>query len=247
MKKLYHISLDFGKNDDLCFIPRIPASAADGEDKTIKRVCLSDSIEGCINLADLSNGDLKSHLFPIKSEKSSPIKVYEFHIDTDSILYPNQISKYVPDAEIFGEYWYTNPNGIRATKVYYIQIDKNFLVDEIKLSNGWIRPHFKNINYSICDIYPSLKQDGKQIFEFYLKKDLINNELNIDTIIFKIKFAMLMLQSDIANAMHLADYGETYKIESQFIENENKVIVSVNSSFFAITKNDILEKINEFI
>lgn len=117
MKKLYHISLNFIEPDDKPFIARTPYSTAEYEDEATKRVCLSDSIEGCLNLVNWTENLLIKKLI-LKNGKSCPIRVYEFefNIDNKNLLGPKKVSKYVPDAELFNEYWYIGEKEIYPTK-----------------------------------------------------------------------------------------------------------------------------------
>lgn len=46
--KLYHITLDTWRK--LKFYPRVPVTIRDDENFTQERICLSDSIENCLNL-----------------------------------------------------------------------------------------------------------------------------------------------------------------------------------------------------
>ena len=48
-KYLYHISLEGNINEEKLFIPRIPRITMDTEDKLIPRICVSETIRGCID------------------------------------------------------------------------------------------------------------------------------------------------------------------------------------------------------
>ena len=104
---LFHISKDISVKEKV-FIPRIPKNRLQSENKTLKRVCLSDALETCISA------------FPYKSEvihylsskKPTYLSVYTvdkalFHEET--IKKPEEVVNWVADAEIRQEYWITKP------------------------------------------------------------------------------------------------------------------------------------------
>lgn len=101
--KLYHISYNLAEPLDKEFIPQIPDNTINGEDQSYARVCLSDSIEGCINAAE-------DKLPFYEDEDSAPIIVWEkeFSLSDKNLvkwqyLYENGL---VPDAALTHEYWY---------------------------------------------------------------------------------------------------------------------------------------------
>lgn len=119
--KLYHVSLDL--LHDGVFIPRIPKNRIPNEDSTYKRVCFSDSLEGC--LAALPMGTTLEE--EIIEDQNGVVRVFE--IDTEDfgstlILTPNQLQfkKLVPDAVVNGEYWIRTT--FKAKRTYLIQIQR---------------------------------------------------------------------------------------------------------------------------
>ena len=101
--KLYHVSYDTTEPLDKEFIPKIPQNTATGENESIPRVCLSDSIEGCINAIEDNFGNYED-------EDRATIIVWEseFSLFDDKLLcwqylYENDL---VPDAALTHEYWY---------------------------------------------------------------------------------------------------------------------------------------------
>lgn len=98
---LYHVTPDI-KSYKKTFVPRIPEKTMPGEDKSIPRVCFSESIVGALRAI---------YYNPYTVEKfGREIAVYE--IDTDDIdpkflknwqeLYDTQL---VPDANLTKEWW----------------------------------------------------------------------------------------------------------------------------------------------
>lgn len=100
---LYHTSYDLGEPLFKMFVPKIPHNPETGEDNTQARICLSDSIEGCINAMEFQSS--------IASNKQIiPIVVWEKEFSFDDpflrdwkFLYEQDL---VPDAALTHEYWY---------------------------------------------------------------------------------------------------------------------------------------------
>lgn len=103
------------------FEPRIPKSILKGEDEETKRICLSNSLDGCltsapwggVNFEDLSTNTI--------------FRVYEFDsndVEEGNLIYPDELYRkdLVIDAEITGEHWVINQT-LKPKKVYYIKID----------------------------------------------------------------------------------------------------------------------------
>lgn len=97
---LYHVSLE-----PVChLIPRVPESRAPGEDNTRKRICLSTSIENCINAMPGSG----SSLLCLRRLGITPVLfVYRVQVrwNADYLVYPHQIKHLVCDAEETKEHW----------------------------------------------------------------------------------------------------------------------------------------------
>lgn len=129
--KLYHVSV-FLQDKKVLFKPRVPESAAEGENATIERICFSISIENCIKA-----------IGPSKFKSGTKFMVFEADIDADSeSLIPPQAlfdRNYVKDALENEEYWYTDSIELDG-KFYIIEnIDyepqislKCVTIDEIK-------------------------------------------------------------------------------------------------------------------
>lgn len=100
--KLYHVSFDLTEPLHKEFIPRIPGNSMKEEDETIPRICLSDSIQGCIR---------SICGYPKDDSGCACIIVWEHEFQEDNALcswrylYENNL---VPDAAVTHEYWYTN-------------------------------------------------------------------------------------------------------------------------------------------
>lgn len=97
---LYHVSLEPVTH----FIPRVPENRAPGEDCIQKRICLSTSIESCINAMPGSGASLLC----LQRLGINPVLfVYrvQVHRNTDYLVYPHQIKQAVCDAEETEEHW----------------------------------------------------------------------------------------------------------------------------------------------
>lgn len=122
--KLYHVSLDLG---ELNFIPRVPENRAVGEDDIVPRICLSDSIEGCLSAVPWGGGDLDEKVFSLSYDSSSVlIRVYEFDsekIAEENLIAPNVLFEedLVRDAVFNGEYWVKNQS-IEPDTSYLIKL-----------------------------------------------------------------------------------------------------------------------------
>lgn len=97
--KLYNVTFDL-KNTNNILTPAIPESAGNGENKEIKRVCLTDSIEHCFQAIASCNREVR---------KGAKFIIKEVDVEEDELLItPDFLFKegYVPDALENNEYWY---------------------------------------------------------------------------------------------------------------------------------------------
>lgn len=134
-KTLYHISRDFEENIET-FIPRIPTRRAGDEDKTILRICTSDTLEGCM----IAHPNLWYHMYEYpeadyacpyemmdrivtlldyEAEQGFLVKIYEFQVEKEHVMFPQELKEkgLLPDVDFTNEHWI-----IKETKphqVYY--------------------------------------------------------------------------------------------------------------------------------
>lgn len=122
--KLYHVSYDKISK----FVPRIPKDRLLGEDGTVPRICLSISIENCIN----AKPNQAEALFLAREQGiPMPIYVYEFdseQIPADKLVEPQILyDKYdVLDALDNKEYWLLDGT-VPYVETRYECIGGNFL------------------------------------------------------------------------------------------------------------------------
>jgi hypothetical protein len=89
------------KENPYLFIPRVPVYGACVEDRTIPRICLSTSIETCIQAIAYGNRDIRP---------GSKFRIFytDISLDDPNLKYPEDIVDKVPDSIINNEYWYTD-------------------------------------------------------------------------------------------------------------------------------------------
>lgn len=112
--ELYHISQDV-ENLNRCFVPRIPLSTSLNENKTVPRICFSNSVSGCFSAVPGENRSKIIHsgdkfvLYKLNVKK-------KLCILNRSIITPHELHrrKFVSDAIINGEYWVTVPVFIKG-------------------------------------------------------------------------------------------------------------------------------------
>lgn len=146
---LYHVSMDTADTDTV-FFPRVPGSASEQEDKGIPRVCLSDSIEHCLQAMPFDSR--------IKLAKGTRIAVYT--VDSEDIaagrlVTPEELwSRHlVPDAPATREYWSLDP--VRFTRKVLCVEDFSF---EHALMPCCIDP--EDVRAVVSSIFPELDTGG---------------------------------------------------------------------------------------
>ena len=122
--KLYHISGYIDNLKEKKFIPRIPKCKMDFENKSIKRICFSDSILGCLkSLPEYGNGvGSKSNM---KLKLGIPIFFDVYTIDSEDVnkIYSPEFlfkNNYVKDSLKTKEYWVLSE--VTAKKEFRIEI-----------------------------------------------------------------------------------------------------------------------------
>lgn len=122
--KLYHISYDKVLN----FVLRVPKNRLPEEDSTTPRICLSTSIEKCVN----AKPNQAQALYLAKKQSfRMAMYVYEFHTDEiaeDKLIGPKQLKEkyHVLDAINNNEYWLLDCN-VPYQEMRYEVIDGVFL------------------------------------------------------------------------------------------------------------------------
>ena len=98
---LYNVTFNI-KDKRNILEPSIPDSAGDGENKTIKRVCLTDSIAHCMQAIAVGNRDIRVGATLIIREVSLK------NLDKKLLISPRELKErgLVPDALENNEFWY---------------------------------------------------------------------------------------------------------------------------------------------
>ena len=97
--KLYNVTFDLNNTNNV-LTPAIPESAGNGENKEIKRVCLTDSVEHCFQAIASCNREIR---------KGAKFIIKEVDVEKDELLITPDFlfnEGYVPDALENNEYWY---------------------------------------------------------------------------------------------------------------------------------------------
>lgn len=178
-KKLYHVS--FSCDIIETFQPRVPLHRCKDEDGATERICLSDSIEGCLTASPDGGGSLCSILW---EGGSSLIRVYEFdinNIDSKNIVPPEYLYQkdLVRDAIVTREHWVVNQDLV-PSETYLIKLHdydegypdnisyENYVAGMIADEEGkrdfdWdevINGHFTEIHDVDYEIVPDWRRSG---------------------------------------------------------------------------------------
>lgn len=150
-KKLYHVSLDL--NHPGIFDLRVPESRMKDEDSVTPRICVSDSIEGCLTASAFGAHYLGESLM----ETDDLMKV--FVIDTEKlgltssdVITPEQLYQYgkVDDANLTNEHW--------ILKELVIPAEDQMVVKVTGFDDGTWKPFF---SYTEQQYMNSLTLDWK--------------------------------------------------------------------------------------
>lgn len=179
--KLYHLSLELVDKFKL----KIPSTTSHNENKTINRVCLAPTIEGCLSALGWGGSTVIENdiLYGIlnKFNKTKPIVIYEFEINKD-LLTPQELASlsYLDDSLITNEYWYVGKNELKPKKIKFISIF-DFKFKKIYLSDNKFIFKFMDIKFNeLNDVIYS-----KYITVENNKKYSINEGLMIDKIFYE--------------------------------------------------------------
>jgi len=120
--KFYNISFNL-KNTNNILVPTVPESAGTGENKTIKRVCLADSIEHCMQAVASANREMCKGAKFIVREVDIPLT-------KKTLVHPRFLKErgYVPDALENNEYWSLEPLKFKMYLCELEHFDSDFTV-----------------------------------------------------------------------------------------------------------------------
>lgn len=158
----YHVE-QAKKKEITTFIPRIPSETLKDENITIPRICVSSSIEGCLNAVPWGGHYLD--YFP----ECQIIRVYVF--ETDNYLTPEELveNKYVADALYNNEFWILDE--IQPLDMFYIS-NISYTHKVIEFENGKTHTILENIKYDeIEDVFQD-EIDLSEITHSFNQSDL---------------------------------------------------------------------------
>ena len=155
-KMLYNIT--FKLDDDRTVLkPCVPYTAAEGEDKVTERVCLSDSVDGCLSAIGSCNRDLYEGCTIIV--RSVPIS----SLDPNKIVTPEVLfeSGKVPDALENQEYWYLGEVNVLSEKYCIESFEHEYSIaftclkreDVVRLIEKYNSPYLMRDDESIEQAY----------------------------------------------------------------------------------------------
>lgn len=115
---LYNVTFDMNDRRNM-IKPAIPNSAGDGENKTIKRVCLTDSVEHCIQAIAVGNRDVRVGADLIVRE------VELKDLNEELLISPKELKEkgLVPDALENNEFWYLGDVKFRCITCRIVEFD----------------------------------------------------------------------------------------------------------------------------
>ncbi len=112
-KNYIHVSFD----EVTEFIPRIPKFRCTGEDDTIPRICVAESIRNCLRSAPGAGLAVKNLN---GAGISFVIHSYLLWPHYGSVKHTGWVKQHVPDAEFSGEIWLTKPPRLVQRRDYEI-------------------------------------------------------------------------------------------------------------------------------
>lgn len=105
-KYLYHVSFDLSHPG--IFTPRVPDSRRRGEDAVNARVCVSDTLDGCLTASPQGGQNLSESLLETDDEvKIFVIDTEKLGLTLEDVLFPEELYRngQVDDALLSGEHW----------------------------------------------------------------------------------------------------------------------------------------------
>ena len=156
--KLYHISL-YGEEDSLIkkFNPRIPDCACASENKTIPRVCFSETVGGCFDAVPITT---RNEL----NAAGEKFVLYELETsdypDDFFILNKEIVSrKLVPDANTTKECWLIKPISLKGTVCEITNIERDLIFDFSSVEASDVVLTAEQINKKLYDLFEPFEID----------------------------------------------------------------------------------------
>jgi len=245
MRTFYHLSLV--PVDE--FIPGVPTYRRPEEDGTMKRICLSDSIENCLSAVSWFGSSSAPE--DIMTEVGSKIIfVYEFEIEENLLKTPEEvyIIGNVCDAILNQEYWYIGEENLIPKNAYSISIIDYFEEEHTVLSPKLQKIYDLNNGDIDIDQYYNLKE-GLHYGTVYRFNDLIYKK--VDKVLMGDSFSMSYTgdliegYEDIIHSAfdrHFTLYDENFsRIEKVCTKNKIIEVSTINELF--IDKSVLIDDI----
>ena len=217
------------------FTPRIPNTMMEDENNCIERICLSNSISGCITSAPWGNRHIED--FPDKAV----FRVYEFSeddIEEGNLIRPEKLyeNDMVRDADITNEHWVINQT-LKPKRIFYVEI-KNYML-EVKD----IIP-FKYLNEEDIEDYI----DGSIIYVDVEYEEVLDANVLIGEK-FELNVSKLIKEFDIKNieneAIFLIDNYINFQNEVKVCKIINNKLIVEFSLKDGLNHKDFLNKLYE--
>ena len=110
---------------DIMFFPDIPHAIMKEENQDIERICLAESVEGCLTSIGWNRLDTTFQDFMDEEREALRVVILKFDInnlDKKYLLSPEELDEkgYVPDAYITREWWYGLPAKPDEVEIRYL-------------------------------------------------------------------------------------------------------------------------------
>lgn len=148
-QKLIHVSFDIVPR----LVPRVPNSRLDDEDSTIKRICVTDSVQKSLQAVP-DSGEI---LYAME-KLGLPLLIHAYYLeaDPDMVRRTDEIVSMVPDASFTGECWVLS-EPVQKRRVDYEVISP--IIHKVKMPDGT----YKRVLFG-CGIKRVKYGDNKQNF-----------------------------------------------------------------------------------
>lgn len=247
MKKFYHVSLSLTEGLEKVFSPRIPSEdiRMKGEESTIPRICVCDSIEGCLtavpfggaNLPEIFVGDINTH--------SCPIRVFVFDekdILDGNLITPEELYKkdWVRDAYYSREYWIVNQD-IKPVDTFVISVTDydESIYDDVSPANRELYDNCidEDLEKYIDDHIIVIENVTYKILNNYVENDFI-------TIVFDRKIEEEELDN-LRDYFESLTYDYCYFIDFEFCDETRESIIVTYDGVINISLEDVKDRLKK--
>lgn len=203
----YHVSCDLDHAG--LFIPRIPKDRGTDENESIKRVCVSTSIEGALTAIPGGSSDLDT----LMTTQRGYLKIFKIDTDALCISKENIISTqalfeqgFVHDAELTGEVWITSAFAVP-------QGDQNIVVVQ-----DWQEAVCDVIPHAIYELAENDTYQGDYLTCYMdhvaprVPSSIFIYDLNIERVTLNNEYKLLLPYEDNEGVQELSDLIHAYQL-----------------------------------